>query len=149
MDRQPGRVHPWLPDALAIRVEYLARNGRHPEALKLLMDIPQAGVPLFRSGIGYLADRARLTPKWYLEGRSDLSLSDTDQERLRQIALVFSELAIAGHEPVDQRASSHRSDQIRLPARSCPHVSPRPGHRGRRQEIPRRSVLPLKSGPPP
>ena len=27
---------PWLPDALALRVEYLARDGEHAAALKLL-----------------------------------------------------------------------------------------------------------------
>jgi hypothetical protein len=85
-------MHPWLPDTLAIRVEYLARNGRHPEALKLLLDIPKSGTPLFRSGIGYLADRAKTYARLAPQGRSDLHVEGPDQEKLQQIAQVFSEL---------------------------------------------------------
>jgi hypothetical protein len=86
-------MHPWLPDTLAIRVEYLARNGKHPEALKVLLDIPKSGTPLFRSGIGYLADRAKTYATLAPQGRSDLHVNEIDQKLLLQIAQVFGELA--------------------------------------------------------
>ncbi|EWY36965.1 hypothetical protein N825_22905 [Skermanella stibiiresistens SB22] len=47
------------PDVRAIRIEFLAREGRHPEAVRELLKLPDAGAPWFRSGIAYLADRAR------------------------------------------------------------------------------------------
>jgi hypothetical protein len=84
---------PWLPDALAIRVEYLARNDRHPEALMSLLDIPNWGAPLFRSGIGYLADRAKTYAKLAPEGGARLQISAADQDRLERISHVFSDLA--------------------------------------------------------
>ncbi|WP_065755623.1 carboxypeptidase-like regulatory domain-containing protein [Bradyrhizobium paxllaeri] len=87
--------YPWLPDALAVRIEYLARSGRHPEALKLLLDIPKSGAPLFRSGIGYLADRARTYAKLAAEGESSLQVSADDIEKLKRISQVFGELVIA------------------------------------------------------
>jgi hypothetical protein len=49
----------WLPDARAIRMEYLARIGRHQEAAALLLELPTCGVPWFRSGIVYAAARAK------------------------------------------------------------------------------------------
>jgi hypothetical protein len=87
--------YPWLPDALAVRIEYLARSGRHPEALKLLLDIPKSGVPLFRSGIGYLADRARTYARLAPEGESSLQVSAAEMEKLKRISQVFGELVIA------------------------------------------------------
>ena len=86
-------AYAWLPDTLAVRVEYLARNGRHPEALKLLLEIPKSGAPLFRSGIGYLADRAKTYAKLALEGNSSLQVSAVELERLERISHVFSDLA--------------------------------------------------------
>jgi hypothetical protein len=49
----------WLPDALPIRVEYLARRARHDEAIDLLQRLPTRGVPWFRSGVVYAAARAK------------------------------------------------------------------------------------------
>jgi hypothetical protein len=83
----------WLPDALAIRVEYLARNGRHQEAVKLLLDFPKWGAPLFRSGIGYMADRAKTYARLVSKGGTDLQVEGADQHKLEQIAQVFGELA--------------------------------------------------------
>jgi hypothetical protein len=87
--------HSWLPDALAVRVEYLARSGRHPEALKLLLEIPKSGAPLFRSGIGYLADRAKTYASLGAEGKSSLQASTADMARLDRISQVFNDLAMA------------------------------------------------------
>ena len=87
--------HAWLPDALAVRVEYLARSGRHPEALKLLLEIPKSGTPLFRSGISYLADRAKTYASLGAEGKSGLQASAADMARLEKISQVFNDLAMA------------------------------------------------------
>jgi len=87
--------HSWLPDALAVRVEYLARSGRHPEALKLLLEIPKSGTPLFRSGISYLADRAKTYASLGAEGKSGLQASAADMARLEKISQVFNDLATA------------------------------------------------------
>jgi hypothetical protein len=87
--------HSWLPDAFAIRVEYLARSGRHPEALKLLLEIPKSGTPLFRSGISYLADRAKTYASLGAEGKSGLQASAADMARLEKISQVFNDLATA------------------------------------------------------
>jgi hypothetical protein len=87
--------HSWLPDAFAIRVEYLARSGRHPEALKLLLDVPKSGAPLFRSGIAYLADRAKTYASLGAEGKSSLQASAADMARLGTISQVFNDLATA------------------------------------------------------
>ena len=87
--------HAWLPDALAVRVEYLARSGRHPEALKLLLEIPKSGTPLFRSGISYLADRAKTYASLGAEGKSGLQASAADMARLEKISQVFNDLATA------------------------------------------------------
>jgi len=87
--------HSWLPDAFAIRVEYLARSGRHPEALKLLLDVPKSGAPLFRSGIAYLADRTKTYASLGAEGKSSLQASAADMARLGTISQVFNDLAMA------------------------------------------------------
>lgn len=54
------RLAPWLPDVLALRVEYLARRGRHQEAVRELVRAREFGCPWFRSGVVFLFDRARL-----------------------------------------------------------------------------------------
>ncbi|KRR20851.1 hypothetical protein CQ14_26515 [Bradyrhizobium lablabi] len=87
--------HPWLPDALAVRIEYLARSGRHADALKLLLDIPKSGAPLFRSGIGYLADRAKTYARLASQGEASLKVPAAEMEKLERIAQVFGELVIA------------------------------------------------------
>lgn len=87
--------YPGLPDAFAARIEYLARSGRHPEALKLLLDIPKSGAPLFRSGIGYLADRAKTYARLAPESESSLQVSAAEMEKLKRISQAFGELVIA------------------------------------------------------
>lgn len=83
---------PWLPDTLAIRVEYLARNGRHLDALTLLQDIPTRGAPLFRSGISYVADRAKTYTELAHNSQSGLQMAQADLANLERIAKVFSQL---------------------------------------------------------
>jgi hypothetical protein len=85
----------WLPDALAVRVEYLARNAEHAAALQLLLDVPKWGTPWFRSGIGYLEKRAKLYANVAAGKRSGFQVSDDDLKRMQRIAVVFSEFAAA------------------------------------------------------
>jgi hypothetical protein len=85
----------WLPDALAVRVEYLARNGEHSAALRLLLEVQKWGTPWFRSGIGYLEKRAKLYASVANAKRPDLLVRDDDLAKVQRIAVVFSELAAA------------------------------------------------------
>lgn len=84
-----------LPDALAVRVEYLARNDQHAEALQLLLNVPQRGTPWFRSGIGYLEKRAKTYASVAAGKRSDFQLTGDDLKKVQRIAAAFSELAAA------------------------------------------------------
>jgi hypothetical protein len=85
----------WLPDAVAVRIEFLARNGNHSDAVSLLLNISQWGTPWFRSGIGYLEKRAKLYAGVAVSKSSDLKLGSDDLEKLRRTALVFSGLVAA------------------------------------------------------
>jgi hypothetical protein len=89
------RSSPWLPDALAVRIEYLARNGKYDAAIRHLLKIPEVGTPLFRSGITYLAERARSWTKLAVLEKSGLSLGDSDRQKLDQIARVFGDLLLS------------------------------------------------------
>jgi hypothetical protein len=88
-------IYPWLPDALAIRIEYLARNGKHAEAARLLLEVPKRGTPWFRSGIGYVEKRANLYARLGEGGRSGLELDGTQLELVKHIAGTFSKFASA------------------------------------------------------
>jgi hypothetical protein len=79
-------------DGLAIRMEYLARMGRHEEAIQFLLKIPERGAPVFRSGFGYIADRAKLYSTAALDTAS-ISLPDDNLKLVRRISDVFGELA--------------------------------------------------------
>lgn len=85
----------WLPDVLAVRVEYLARVGEHAEALKLLLNVPNSGAPWFRSGVGYLEKRAKLYVNVAATKQDSLQINPNDLPRIKQIADVFGELAAA------------------------------------------------------
>ncbi len=61
---------PWLPDGVTILAEHLARMGKHDEALQVLLELPDRGLPFFSDGLSYAVKRLRT----YLEqGRSDVS----------------------------------------------------------------------------
>ena len=49
----------WLPDGVAIRGEHLARLGEHEQALTVLLDLPNRGLPIFSSGLSYGINRLR------------------------------------------------------------------------------------------
>lgn len=48
---------PWVVDGLCIRAELLARQGKHTEALSLLLDLPARGLPMFSGGLRFALDR--------------------------------------------------------------------------------------------
>ena len=50
----------WLPDAVPILAEHLARQGKHAEALEILVNLPERGLPIFTDGFSYMLDRLRL-----------------------------------------------------------------------------------------
>lgn len=50
----------WLPDGVAIYAEHLARQGKHKEALDVLLELPARGLPAFSDGLTYAVDRLRL-----------------------------------------------------------------------------------------
>ncbi len=50
----------WLPDALCIRGERLAREGRHAAALGEFIRLPERGLPFFTDGLTYTLDRLKL-----------------------------------------------------------------------------------------
>ena len=100
----------WLPDVLAVRVEYLARVGEHAEALKLLLTVPNSGTPWFRSGVGYLEKRAKLYVNVAATKQSSLQINEGDLSRVKQIAAVFGELAAALD--MSQSTSVFRMKQI-------------------------------------
>jgi hypothetical protein len=81
-----------VPDVLAVRMEYLARMGKHDEAIKTLLQIPEVGAPAFRSGFGYVADRAKLYSTASLE-RNGIPLPEDQLNLVKRIAYVFGELA--------------------------------------------------------
>jgi hypothetical protein len=45
------RWFPWMPDGIPIRVEHLARLGRHGEAIRILLELPLRGLPIFGEGL--------------------------------------------------------------------------------------------------
>ncbi|MFD4367400.1 trypsin-like serine peptidase [Rhodococcus sp. NPDC058521] len=51
---------PWLPDGAVIRGEYLARVGRHAEALEVFLEVADRGLPLFNEGLGFTMERLDL-----------------------------------------------------------------------------------------
>lgn len=85
----------WLPDAGAIRVEYLARQNRHAEAVQQLLQMPSRGVPWFRSGIGYLENRAKVYSSVANREISRLAVSIDDTRKLNDLSRFFSQLAAA------------------------------------------------------
>lgn len=50
----------WLPDAVTIRGEYLARLGEHQQAISVFLELPLRGLPIFSDGFSYALDRLRL-----------------------------------------------------------------------------------------
>jgi hypothetical protein len=89
--------HEWLPDGVAIRIEYLAREGRHQEAAALLPILASRGAPWFRSGVAYAATRARLyvgaiaTTKT----KSKLEIAEQTHQLIDRMAKELDELTTA------------------------------------------------------
>jgi hypothetical protein len=49
----------WMPDAAVVHAEFLARRGKHRQALDALLTLPARGVPVFSEGLGMAANRLR------------------------------------------------------------------------------------------
>jgi hypothetical protein len=98
---------PWLPDGLVAEAEHAAREGRHEDALRLLRQLPERGLPLLSMGLTYAADRLRMYVR----------LNPADVELRRQLdQLARYALATDFAEPVttfhgDSPDSPHPSDQ--------------------------------------
>ena len=98
MDDWTRNLSEWfqeIPDAVAIRVEFLARQDRHQEAVKELLGIIRRGVPWFRSGVGYLESRSRLYASAAARAQSRLLVDDDTRKTLEKLAKTFGELASA------------------------------------------------------
>mgnify|MGYP006909078786 CR=1 FL=1 len=65
---------PWLSDALPLRVELLARMGRHSEALKTLNEVERRGVPWTREGLRVLVTRMASYSGQTMRGRPILRI---------------------------------------------------------------------------
>lgn len=89
------RTCKWLPDAHAIRMEYLARVGRHLEAAVVLRELPSCSVPWFRSGIVYAAARAKYYHSLPPEAEGALAIDQAARASIAQMAPVLAELAEA------------------------------------------------------
>lgn len=102
------RLAPWLPDVLALRVEYLARRGRHQEAVRELVRAREFGCPWFRSGVVFLFDRVRL----YLAttGMEDLILRPQQRSELSLLASGLGRLI--GHLDPDRTVATYRGVPI-------------------------------------
>ena len=52
-------LHPWLPDSVVILAEVLARDGRHDDARRALLELCTRGQPLFAVALSYSIDRLK------------------------------------------------------------------------------------------
>ncbi|MGA7730916.1 MAG: hypothetical protein WCD37_06550, partial [Chloroflexia bacterium] len=50
----------WSPDSFAVRGEWLARLGKHEEALRCFLHLPSLGIPALSDGLSIAIDRLRL-----------------------------------------------------------------------------------------
>jgi hypothetical protein len=82
---------PTLPDGLVIFAEHLAWSGRHLEALRQLLKIPERGLPLFSFGLSRAIDRLRL----YASSLSDGGLS-ADEKTTEAVRSVLEKLQAIG-----------------------------------------------------
>jgi hypothetical protein len=77
---------PWMPDGLVILGEHLALDGRHEEAAKTFLRLPERGLPIFSEGLSKAIGRLRLyasaLPKTLTERAGDL------RDRLQAYASV-------------------------------------------------------------
>jgi len=77
---QLEKIDPGLPDAVALRIELLARLGHHAEAVDLLRRSINGRSPWFRAGLSYLLERLRLYIDVTNNSDDPFSLSATDME---------------------------------------------------------------------
>lgn len=80
---QIERIEPGLPDVNALRVELLARHGRHDEAVELLRTMVKGRAPWFRAGLSYLLERLRLYVDVTNNPDDPFSLSPADKAQFK------------------------------------------------------------------
>lgn len=81
----------WLPDGAAIRGEYLARAGRHREALEVFLNVANQGLPLFTEGISFTMERLDL----YLRSPSTKFTSEETDRARSILPLLHRYVAVA------------------------------------------------------
>lgn len=82
----------WLPDGAAIRIEYLAREGRHLDAAKMIPMLVERGAPWFRSGVAYVAGRARLYSSVRHSQKTQLDIPADMYDQVDRVALELDRL---------------------------------------------------------
>ena len=80
---QIERIEPGLADVNALRVELLARHGRHDEAVELLRTMVKGRAPWFRAGLSYLLERLRLYVDVTNNPDDPFSLSPADKAQFK------------------------------------------------------------------
>ena len=76
----------WLPDGLVIYAEHLARLGEHQASCRLLLDLPQRGLPIFTDGFSFAIDRLRLYTQSVSLPREDRTEAAAVLDRLQPFA---------------------------------------------------------------
>jgi hypothetical protein len=78
---------PWLPDGLTVRAEHLARLGEHKQALAILLELPERGLPVFTDGFSIALDRLELYQQLTRElGQDQVASARVLLARLRSFA---------------------------------------------------------------
>jgi hypothetical protein len=87
--------YPWLPDGIALRIEYLARTGRHDEAAQLIPTLVERGAPWFRSGVTYVAARAKLYSNVLASEKPALVVAAETHRRITRLAAEMDTLVMS------------------------------------------------------
>jgi hypothetical protein len=85
----------WLPDGVAIRVEYLAREGAHQAAAETLPLLARRGAPWFRSGVAYVAARAKLYSSVFGTSKAKFEVNPEMRTLIDRMAKELDELTAA------------------------------------------------------
>ena len=97
-----SKVGDVIPDTLALRVETLARLGRHEDAIAMLVDYSASPrMPWFRSGVGYLTQRLDLYLKLANASPPSLKISQKKRALLAKVLRGVSSVSWA----IDQTTS--------------------------------------------
>ncbi|MEA2863508.1 MAG: hypothetical protein QOF14_5782 [Hyphomicrobiales bacterium] len=84
--RRLSDQYAWLPDGVALRIECLARDGKHREAAELMPELVARGAPWFRSGVAYVAARAKLYSTVRATPSSNFTLAPETHQLIARLA---------------------------------------------------------------